>query len=366
MSGFLRPLKLVGVLAVAVFASAPAMAEDVPAAKAPAVGILSVSPKTLNFANLNLKKHSSKSKYILVLNKGRAPLQVTFGSETSPFAVACSCTQVTLPPHKAVGVLIAFQPTSDGRFNGTFEIDSNAGKGPQDIVVNLKGRATGTPPASSSSVSGTVTGNQKPVSNATVNLMAAGDDTTHSGSALLFSTKTDSQGHFSFLNVHCPSPGSQIFVTSAGGIPSGCMSQNNALGFMAVLGTCSDIHADEQLPVNETSTAASAAALAPFVSNTSTPQVGSATTNSNQLANAFASAQQTAAGPTIPPNVNSLSNQLNGCAQCGSSVLSCQSLLSCGAPGSTCSGSSTLSNTLQAAFAASGSAPSSADDFSGD
>lgn len=363
MSLFVRPVLFVSVLVLAIAATS-AMAQDTPAAKAPAVGVLNVSPKTLNFSNLNLKKHSAKSKYIHVTNKGNAPLNVSFGDETAPFAVACSCTQVTLPPHKGVGVLIAFQPTSHGRYTGTFAISSDAGKGPANVSVNLRGSATGTPPSSSSAVSGAVTGNQKPVSNATVNLMAAGDDTSNSGSTLLFSTTTDSQGRFSFLNVHCPSPNSQIFVTSAGGIPSGCMTQNNALGFMAVLGTCSEMLANEQLPVNETSTAASAAALAPFVSNTNPPQVGSATTNSNQLANAFASAQQSAAGPVVPANVNALSEQLTGCAQCGSSVLSCQSLLSCGEAGSTCSGGS-MSNTLQAAFAASGSTPSG-DVLSGD
>ena len=346
---------------------APAMAQDSPAAKAPAVGILTVRPRTLNFNNLNLKKHSAKSKYIIVKNTGRSTLQINFGTTQAPFAVACSCTQVSLPPHKEVGVLIAFQPDSDGSYSGTFDIESDGGGNkPPNVVVNLRGRAKGTPPTSSSSVSGTVTGSQKPVSNATVNLMAAGDDTSGTGSSLLFSTTTDSQGRFSFLNVHCPSPNSQIFVTSAGGIPSGCMAQNNALGFMAVLGTCSDILPDEQVPVNETSTAASAAALAPFVSNSSPPRVGSATTNSNQLANAFASAQQSAAGPTVPANVNALSNQLSGCAQCGSSVLSCQALLECGEPGSTCSGgTTTMSNTLQAAFAASGSTPSG-NDLSGD
>ena len=291
---------------------------------------------------------------------------MNFGTVSTPFAVACSCTQVTLPPHKAVGVLISFQPTSDGRYSGTFPINSNAGRGAASVVVALKGSATGTPPSSSSSVSGTVTGNQKPIANATVNLMAAGDDTSNTGSSLLFSTTTDSQGRFSFSNVHCPSPGSQIFVTSAGGIPSGCISQNNAIGFMAVLGTCSNILPDEQVPVNETSTAASANALAPFVSNTNPPQVGSATTNNNQLANAFASAQQEAASSTVPANVNALSDQLSGGAQCGSSELSCQSLLECGEPGSTCSGSTVMSNTLRAAFAASGSAPSSAEVLSGD
>lgn len=366
-----RGLVVISVFAVIVWAL-PAMAQQATPDAASRPSRLSVSPKRLNFAKLNLAKRSAKSKYVRVTNKGNSDLHVSFGSTTAPFAVACSCTQVTLPPHKSVSALIAFQPNQDGTYSGTFDISSDAGKGPASVVLNLKGTAVGTPPASASSVLGAVTGGDQPLSNATVNLFAAGDDQSRSDATLLGTTTTDSQGQFKFVQVQCPAPGSQVYVISSGGTPSGCSSSDPALVFLAVLGTCSGVHAEEAVLVNEMTTAASSSMLAPFVSGDNPSAIGSASANSNQLDNAFAAAEQMQNQIAPQAGIGALGEAIGSCAQCGGSNSACQNLLSCSSPGavstgSACAeGSAQITDTLQAAMSIAGSPLSPSGSATGD
>lgn len=333
----------------------PAMAQQASPATSAVVGILRVKPKKLTF-NLNLSKISAKTREVLVTNVGKANLNVIFGGETAPFKVACSCTKDTIAPKQSVAALIAFQPTTAGKYNATFVITSDAGKGPAEVILALTGIAKGTPPSSSTAIKGAVTANGNPISNSTVNLYAAGDNQTDSDAALVLSVASDSDGRFEFSQIHCPAPTSQIYVIAAGGTPTGCGASNDKLALMAALGNCSDLQGGEEVTVNELSTAASVDALAPYVLNNGLPAVGSRSTDANQLANAFAEAQRAAAAPINAP----LTDALAACAQCGGSQsAACQTLTGCNSADSvisgTCGETSLQSDTLQAAFSAEGS-----------
>ena len=342
---------------VALFAFIPcalSIAQQSALASTAAVGILRVKPKKLNL-KVNLSKFSAKTKEVLVTNVGNADLNVTFGNETPPFKVACSCTKATIPPKQSVGALIAFQPTAAGKYTATFSIESDAGKGPANITLALTGIAKGIAPSSSAAVEGTVTANGNPIGNSTVNLYAAGDNRTNSDAALILSASADSDGKFAFKQIHCPTPDSQIYVTAAGGTPAGCSASNDKLALMAALGNCSDLQGGQDVVVNELTTAASVDALASYVLNNGLPAVGSPSTEANQLANAFVAAQRAESSAINAP----LTSALAACAQCGGTAgAACQSLAACSADSvvsGTCAESLRQADTLQAAFSVEGS-----------
>jgi hypothetical protein len=327
----------------------------------PAVSRLKVKPGKVNFGKLNLAKQSAKTKYLYVYNNGTADLNVDFGDVGAPFAIACSCSHVTIPPHGTIRAVMAFQPTTDGVFSETFEIKTDAGKGPANMVLTLKGKAVGTPPGSGTAVSGVVSENQNTIANATVNLYVAADDQTGQGSGLLSSTSTNSEGRFAFAQVHCPDPGAQVYATAAGGTPQGCSSQNKTIGFMAALGSCADLQGAPPVAIDEVSTAAAASSLAPFTASDDPTQVGSSGTDRNQLANAFAAAAYRAGTASN----HSLSAELAACAQCGGAQNpACTRVLECSSPGAIAmgdaciGGSAPIRDTLGATLSVSGNAPS--------
>jgi hypothetical protein len=340
------------ILAVAFTAISSAFLLTVAPAVAQPSGVLKVKPaKIINF-RVNLKNHSTASKYLYVYNKGKAPLTVIFGEATSPFEVACSCTKDTIPPHQMVRAVMAFKPSSAGTFTQSFHIDSDATAGKAHAILTLKGVATGKPPSASSSISGVVSAGTTPIANARVNLFAAGDDSSSSDTTLVASTATNSSGGFELTRVYCANPDAQLYAISTGGTPQGCGSQNNSLSFMTALGACGEIADSSSVTLNEMTTAASALALAPFMTNTSPPAADPSLSSDNALNNAFAEAQRmvsaqdgrmTTAGSPLQSSVESLGTSLARCAQCG------------GAETSACS-----SDTLQAAFSFAGNPPSGA------
>jgi hypothetical protein len=359
MEELVKGLKAILVKIVMIFAfvacALPALAQQSSPQAGAAVGMLRVKPKKLNF-KLNLSKTSAKTKEVLVTNVGTADLTVVFGQEMAPFKVACSCTKDTIAPKQSVAALIAFQPTAAGKYSATFDITSDAGKGPANVTLALHGDATGEQPPSSTAVKGSITANGNPVSNSTVNLYAAGDNQTNSDASLILSVSSDSNGRFAFRQVHCPTPESEIYVTASGGMAAGCGASDDKLALMAALGNCSDLPSGQDVAVNELSTAASVNALAPYVLNNRLPVVGSRSTNANLLANAFVEAERAEGSQTNAP----LTDALAACAQCGGRAsAACQTLMVCGNSDSIVSGACTepspQSDTLQAAFSAEGS-----------
>jgi hypothetical protein len=171
---------------------------------------------------------------------------------------------------------------------------------------------------------GTVMGGQQPVAGVTLQLYQAG--TTGYGSAatpLGVTTTTNAGGNFNLPSYTC-SPGSQVYLVGTGGQPSPLMTNNN-LALMAGLGTCGGTYLSSFINVNELTTVATVWALAPFM--TSATHIGTSSTNTAGLAEAFAAINQivtttngTTPGPTLPTGatlptaeINTLADILEQC-----------------------------------------------------
>ncbi len=146
---------------------------------------------------------------------------------------------------------------------------------------------------------GTVLAGVQPVVGASVALYAAGTTGYGSLAAQVYApggtatTLTDSSGGFVVPGgYNCPSPGSQMYlVATGGGVDAKAPNPNLAL--MTALGSCSSL-SSTTVVLNEITTVASAFATAPFASNepltgnSSYLYLGTSSTNSTGLANAFA------------------------------------------------------------------------------
>lgn len=136
---------------------------------------------------------------------------------------------------------------------------------------------------------GRVMGGQQPVTGATVTLYAVGQ--TGDGSAatsLMTSTvTTDSNGNFVLTGQYsCPTatptfPGQVFLVASQGNPGLGSGGSNPQLELMAALGICSQLNSTTTVVINELTTVASVAALAPYMSSWS--GIGSGTTDAEAL-----------------------------------------------------------------------------------
>lgn len=372
----MRPFRHLSSAFIVVFSTLLVSLSMASVAGAQPSGRLKVRPgKVINF-KVNLNKNSAASKYLYVYNTGNAPLTVIFGNATAPFDVACSCTKDTIPPHQMVRAVMAFKPTGTGTFTQGFNVDSDATKGKANLVITLKGVATGQAPSASSSISGVVSAGTTPIANAKVNLFAAGDDSGSSDTTLVSTTTTNSNGEFELTRVYCANPDAQLYAVATGGAARGCGTENSSLALMTALGTCADMSESSSIVVNEMTTAAAALALAPFMTDTSPPSAATSSSGSNALYNAFAEAerlvsaqsgQAMTAGSSLQASVASLGNALAQCAQCGGAeTSSCQQILACGAEGAgatggTCSpGGTLITDTLQAAFSLAGNPPTGA------
>jgi len=189
---------------------------------------------------------------------------------------------------------------------------------------------SGPAPTSSSGVSmqGRVHGGQQPVTGATIQLYGVG--TTGYGSAatplLTTTVTTDSNGGFNFTGDYtCPSS-NLVYLTAAGGNPGlGTGGSNPTIVLMAALGSCSTLKANAAttfIQVNEVTTVAAIWALQQFASSTGTPlsastttasdNIGTSSTNTQGLTNAFAMASVLANyNLGSSPGANTSNNQYN-------------------------------------------------------
>jgi len=204
-------------------------------------------------------------------------------------------------------------------------------------VLGLSGCGMGGSPTSSAPVTvtgaalqGVFMGGQQAVAGVTVQLYQAG--TTGYGSAatpLGPSVKTTASGNFNLPSYTC-SAGSQVYLVGTGGQPIAAVGNtpavtNNNLAMMVGLGTCGGMYLSGFINVNELTTVATVWALAPFM--TGIANIGSSSTNSAGLANAFAAinelvttANGTISGPTLPAGatlpvteINTLGDILEQC-----------------------------------------------------
>ena len=186
-----------------------------------------------------------------------------------------------------------------------------------------------TVPPTASSNSGKVYSGQQPISGAIIQLYAAGS--TGDGSAatpLLSSTvTTNATGAFSITGLYtCPTPTSLVYLQASGGNPGLTAGTNNtAIALIASLGQCQTLSTSTYVAINEVTTVAAVAALAPYA--TSPTAIGSSTAHSAALASAFALAAEYAstttgsapgsgapAGYSVPAQqINTLANLLAGC-----------------------------------------------------
>jgi streptogramin lyase len=180
-------------------------------------------------------------------------------------------------------------------------------------------------------VQGMVTGGQQPVAGVTLQLYQAGTSGYGSAAAPLgASVQTNANGNFNFPSYTCAA-GSQVYLAGTGGHPTALLTNNN-LGLMVGLGTCGGTYLNNFIDMNELTTVATVWALAPFM--TGTANIGSSSSNSAGLADAFAAINQVVAtsngkipGPTLPAGatlptaeINTLADLLAQCVNSGGGV----------------------------------------------
>jgi hypothetical protein len=214
---------------------------------------------------------------------------------------------------------------------------------PAGLATGLSGCGAGVSPVQSKpvtvtvmapAVQGIVMGGQQAVGGVTVQLYQAG--TSGYGSAatpLGSSTQTTAAGNFNLPSYNCTA-GSQVYLVGTGGQPIAATMNspavtNNNLAMMVGLGTCGGPYLNNFINVNELTTVATVWALAPFM--TGITNIGTSSTNSAGLANAFAAINQlvtttngTISGPTLPAGamipiaeIDSLGDMLEQCINSG-------------------------------------------------
>src|SRR5580704_2878339 len=139
--------------------------------------------------------------------------------------------------------------------------------------------------------SGSVHGGQQPVVGAAIQLYTVG--TTADGSAatpLLTSTVTsDATGSFTITGLYSCTNATQVYIVATGGNP-GLSTANPNIALMAALGPCSSLTSSTFISINELTTVAAVAALAPYM--TSATAIGSSPSNASSLAAAFTLANE--------------------------------------------------------------------------
>ena len=211
---------------------------------------------------------------------------------------------------------------------------------------------------------GVVHGGQQPVVGANIALYAAGaggygsTNTTQLSSTVM----SGAGGSFSITGLYtCPSASAQMYLVATGG-DSGA-GTNSSLALMAGLGTCSNLSSSTFVDINEVTTVAAVYALAPFMAtNSGTPgtSIGTSSTNSQGLTQAFATANNLVntttgvpsgaslpSGATVPSaELYTLADILATCVNSNGSTGECSTLFADATP----SGGSAPANTIDAIF----------------
>lgn len=207
-----------------------------------------------------------------------------------------------------------------------FAVAASATIGLAGCGMGVATPSTATTPATvpAAAARGIVMGGQQPVAGVTLQLYQAG--TTGYGSAAIPlgpSVQTNAGGNFNLPSYSCTA-GSQVYLVGMGGQPITGVTNNN-LALMAGLGTCGGTYLNNFINVNELTTVATVWALAPFM--TGFANIGSSSTNTTGLANAFAAinelvttANGTTPGPILPTGatlptteINTLGDMLEQC-----------------------------------------------------
>ncbi|MGD0914003.1 MAG: NHL repeat-containing protein [Terracidiphilus sp.] len=205
-------------------------------------------------------------------------------------------------------------------------------------------------------LTGKLLGGQSPLQDSAVQLYAAGSSGYGTGAQTLTSVVyTDENGDFSITGDYkCPSDGTLTYLVANSGNP-GTGTNNPAILLISALGPCGNLSSSTYVVIDEVSTVASVWALAPFFGPGA--QVGTSSTNSQGLVNAFANVNNlvnpstgTAPGAAPPTSavipvskINTLANIL---AACVNSSGSCDALFAAATPSS----GSAPDNTLDAAL----------------
>jgi trimeric autotransporter adhesin len=172
-------------------------------------------------------------------------------------------------------------------------------------------------PVGDTRYSGSVHGGQQPVVGASIQLYTVG--TTADGSAatpLLTSTVTsDATGSFTITGLYSCTNATQVYIVATGGNP-GLSTTNPNIALMAALGPCSSLTPSTFININELTTVAAVAALAPYM--TSATAIGSSSSDAPSLANAFTLANEyvntttgTAPGTGLPSGYTVPVDELN-------------------------------------------------------
>lgn len=207
--------------------------------------------------------------------------------------------------------------------------------------------------------SGKVMSGTQPIVGATVQMYATGSTGYGSAATPLLSpaTITDAEGNFSVASgtYTCPDANTQIyFIATRGSVNN---TVNNAIAMLSAWGNCGELTNSSSPIVSETTTAAAAWALSPFI--LSSPDIGTSATNQAGLVNALTTARTLADRTTgnipssiLPSNatietakLNSLANTLATCVRT-LTASSCSTLFSLATAGT----ESTPTNTLDAAL----------------
>jgi hypothetical protein len=191
-------------------------------------------------------------------------------------------------------------------------------------------------PVQGHALHGSVHGGQQPVTQASLQLYAAGATNygvgatyTNGISLLKNPVTTDSNGFFTITGDYtCPSSSTLVYLVSTGGNPGVGTGTNSNLSLMAALGPCGPLVAGTSytfINLNEVTTVASVWALSPFMSGISS--IGTSASNIQGLTNAFNNVNKlvnittgNASGPALPAGstlpvgkINTLANILASC-----------------------------------------------------
>ena len=175
------------------------------------------------------------------------------------------------------------------------------------------GNMVSTPSASTTGaavIHGNIHGGQQPVAGATIQLYAAGAPTAggaygQGSTALITGTLpvSDANGNFSITGSYTlPTTASHLYIVATGGSPITGSAANSNIAMMAVLDGCTGVTSLSSLAfinINEVTTMAAVMALQPFMAapaagNTLAPAIGAPSTATNDLFNAFATANNLA------------------------------------------------------------------------
>jgi hypothetical protein len=162
------------------------------------------------------------------------------------------------------------------------------------------GPATTAVPEQNLTLKGLVHGGNNPVSGAIIGLYRAGS--TGYGSAatniLTQTVTTDANGFFGLTGKYtCTAATDQMYITATQGNPGlGTSANNPALAMVAALGNCGNLNSNTYITINEITTVAAAWSLAQF--STDFAHIGTSSTNSLGLQNAFLDSQLIASTAT--------------------------------------------------------------------